>query len=196
MVLKPKFGIVDFWFRYEFQGRGSTHVHGFAWIDMTAAPELDVNTGDMASRQAYTSFWAHHVYAVNPEPNRQAPARRSRGVYNTSADELQNSVAHLSDVVNRTQVHACSEAYCQRRRKGAPDNAPKTCRFYFPRVTGPAVMTKDVRYSFLERVCRSRKKMLTLLTAKPELLDFCRRIQRLNDEPIQSYRSIGVARQY
>lgn len=38
-IMIPKFGIQDYWYRYEFQGRGSTHVHGFAWGDPAGMPE-------------------------------------------------------------------------------------------------------------------------------------------------------------
>jgi Helitron helicase-like domain at N-terminus len=31
-ILKPKFDVNDSWFHYEFQGRGSTHLHGFLWF--------------------------------------------------------------------------------------------------------------------------------------------------------------------
>lgn len=31
-VLKPIFGITDEWYRYEWQWRGSTHLHGLFWF--------------------------------------------------------------------------------------------------------------------------------------------------------------------
>jgi ATP-dependent DNA helicase PIF1 len=152
-VLIPKFGITDYWFRYEFQGRGSTHVHGFAWLDPSVAPEVQTAPLNEESRRQFTEFWSKHVFAVNPEPNRVPPARRSRGTYNTNTADLDNTFAALSDVVNRTQKHACTEAYCLRKRKraatDAPTDLPRQCRFYFPRATGPA-RTNKVRSFFLE----------------------------------------------
>jgi ATP-dependent DNA helicase PIF1 len=145
--MKPKFGIKDSWFRYEFQGRGSTHVHGFAWIDPAVAPALSANIDTEAGRHEFTQFWSHHVYAVNPDLDRQPPARRSRGVYNMSPNELENKKGQLSDVINRTQIHACSDAYCIRKRKRVEGQAdttdlPRVCRFHFPRPTGPANTSK------------------------------------------------------
>jgi hypothetical protein len=123
-VMIPKFGIRDHWFRYEFQGRGSTHVRGFAWLDSGVAPEVQTAPLNEESRRLFTEFWSKHVFAVNPEPNRQPPARRSKGTYNTSTTELSNTFEALSDVVNRTQKHACTEAYCLRKRKRAQTDAP------------------------------------------------------------------------
>lgn len=31
-VLMPEFGFTDFWYRYEWQARGSGHIHMMAWI--------------------------------------------------------------------------------------------------------------------------------------------------------------------
>jgi ATP-dependent DNA helicase PIF1 len=144
--MKPKFAITDYWHRYEFQGRGSTHVHGFAWIDPNAVPELSVPLNQDAHREAFTQFWSKHIFAINPEPDRQPPPRRSRGTYNTRTDELANSFSIVSDVVNRTQVHKCSDGYCQRKRKRddgtVAAGTPRTCRFYFPRTIGPATTNK------------------------------------------------------
>ena len=33
MVLKEKFNMVDFWSRYEWQDRGSSHSHGLFWFE-------------------------------------------------------------------------------------------------------------------------------------------------------------------
>lgn len=79
-VFKPKFGVTDSWFRYEFQGRGSTHVHGFAWIDPAIVPEVMGNLQEQVSREEFAQFWSKHVFAVNPDLQRQPPARREEAV--------------------------------------------------------------------------------------------------------------------
>lgn len=142
LVLQPIFGIQDYWHRYEFQGRGSTHVHGFAWIDETAAPEATISLDTEHNRALFTEFWKRHILAMNPEPGRQRAGKRTRGVYNMRSPELQNTLCQLSDSVNRTQVHVCSESYCLRCKKGAPPAAAKSCRFYFPRAVGEAETSK------------------------------------------------------
>lgn len=146
---------MDHWYRYEFQGRGSTHVHGFAWLDSSVAPEVALPLDAEENRVLFTQLWSRHIYALNPEPGRERAAKRSRGVYNMGSTELQNSVEHLSDVVNRTQIHTCSESYCLRRKKGALPDAPKVCRFYYPRSVGLAD-TNKVRFPFTYIISLSR----------------------------------------
>lgn len=136
------FGITDHWHRYEFQGRGSTHVHGFAWLDLTAAPEATIPLDSEARRALFTDLWKRHIYALNPEPGRLRAGKRTRGVYNTTTSELKNTIGQLSDVANRTQVHVCSKGYCLRYKKNAPAAAPKACRFYYPRAVGEAATNK------------------------------------------------------
>lgn len=41
-VVKPKFGVTDFWFRYEWQARGSTHAYGPFWIKDSPAAALEI----------------------------------------------------------------------------------------------------------------------------------------------------------
>ncbi|KAK5123451.1 hypothetical protein LTR85_002489 [Meristemomyces frigidus] len=55
-VFKPKFGVTDHWFQYEFQGRGNTHVHGFAWFDPEVAPKLFGDLDEAGDRAEYTRF--------------------------------------------------------------------------------------------------------------------------------------------
>jgi hypothetical protein len=38
IVLKKKFDLADFWCRYEWQGRGSSHSHGFYWFKEAPLP--------------------------------------------------------------------------------------------------------------------------------------------------------------
>lgn len=175
-VFKPKFGVTDAWFRYEFQGRGSTHVHGFAWIDPTVAPEIMANIQEAIGREQFTEFWSKHVFAVNPDLQRQPPARRSRGTYNTSSSELENKMGPLSDVVNRTQVHACSESYCKRKRKrgeGDVADLPKACRFHFPRSVGPASTNKVWLYFAMCCIPLQTKTLTRFQSRNPHYWTFC-----------------------
>ena len=125
-VLIPKFNVKDYWMRIEFQGRGSSHSHFFLWCE--GPPPFDVES--QAGRNQFAELWHRHVRAVNPEPERIS------GLYATSALqsddlELKNTMANLSDIVNRVQLHKCN-ASCQRRKKGAAEGE-EYCRFYFPR---------------------------------------------------------------
>lgn len=123
-VIKKKFSVQDHWFRYEWQQRGSGHIHGFLWLDN--APEASVKTQE--KRQALITFWEPHVSALTPNLN-QGPA-------GTHASELtfnlqENTDEALSACLNGFQRHTkCDDAYCLRRIKNTDQ---KKCRFNFPK---------------------------------------------------------------
>ncbi|KAM4067560.1 ATP-dependent DNA helicase PIF1 [Hirsutella rhossiliensis] len=66
IVLKQKFNLTDFWGRYEWQGRGSSHHHGLYWL--SGHPDLDPDNDQ--SREQFARIWGYHISAVNPEPQR------------------------------------------------------------------------------------------------------------------------------
>ena len=45
-VMKPYWGVRDFWYRKEFQGRGSDHVHGFFWLATDGNKRRRLNAPD------------------------------------------------------------------------------------------------------------------------------------------------------
>ncbi|KAJ6437024.1 hypothetical protein O9K51_10321 [Purpureocillium lavendulum] len=127
IVLKQKFNVTDFWNRYEWQGRGSSHCHGLYWMD--GAPNVDLENEHV--RQEFARVWSFHVTAFNPEPARV----QQQGEGNPLAvNPLQHPLTFqwLSQVLNRCQRHHCSEAYCLRKKKGSDQIS---CRFFFPRDT-------------------------------------------------------------
>ncbi|RYC77118.1 hypothetical protein BFJ63_vAg20008, partial [Fusarium oxysporum f. sp. narcissi] len=66
IVLKQKFNVTDYWNRYEWQGRGSSHCHGLFWMD--GAPSVDLENEH--TRKEFVRIWGSHVKALNPEPAR------------------------------------------------------------------------------------------------------------------------------
>ncbi|KAM4062398.1 PIF1-like helicase [Hirsutella rhossiliensis] len=103
IVLKQKFNLTDFWGRYEWQGRGSSHHHGLYWLN--GHPDLDPD--DDQSRERFARIWGYHVSAVNPEPQRiQAPGEGNPLIINLLQQPL--TVQFLSMVVNRVQRHRCN----------------------------------------------------------------------------------------
>ena len=38
-VMVPKFNIIDWWWRYEWQHQGSSHIHGFFWLKNAPSPD-------------------------------------------------------------------------------------------------------------------------------------------------------------
>ncbi|KJZ70452.1 hypothetical protein HIM_10154 [Hirsutella minnesotensis 3608] len=127
IVLKQKFNVTDFWNRYEWQGRGSSHCHGLFWMD--GAPSVDLEKEHV--RQEFARVWSFHVTAFNPEPGRV----QQQGEGNPLAvNPLQHPLTFqwLSQILNRCQRHHCSETYCLRKKKGSDEIS---CRFFFPRDT-------------------------------------------------------------
>ncbi|KAM4061825.1 ATP-dependent DNA helicase PIF1 [Hirsutella rhossiliensis] len=122
-VLKQKFNLTDFWGRYEWQGRGSSHHHGLYWL--SGHPDLDPDNDQ--SREQFARIWGYHVSAVNPEPQRiQAPGEGNPLIGNLLEQPL--TVQFLSMVVNRVQRHRCNN-YCMQLNKHTKQ---VECRFGFP----------------------------------------------------------------
>jgi hypothetical protein len=141
IVLKKKFNMVDFWSRFEWQGRGSSNSHGLYWFLGSPPPEMSTPE----SRAHFARVWGHHVTAVNPQPDQGADEGNP-----LSADPLETEVTWewLNRIVNRCQRHHCSSTYCLRVMKrdaerardaaGEADGEEQTppvptCRFLFPR---------------------------------------------------------------
>jgi ATP-dependent DNA helicase PIF1 len=146
MVMKPKFGIVDYWYRYEWQARGSPHTHGLFW--MAGSPCTPLQAAEEIER--FVQHWTDRVSAFNPEPERDR-APPGDGDPLISLGEAP-TFQLLSDIVNRVQRHKCSEAYCLRRRRhdGGGWSEEKYCRFYFPRPShDEAIVTHDFNPQYL-----------------------------------------------
>ncbi|KAH7465176.1 hypothetical protein FOMA001_g17302 [Fusarium oxysporum f. sp. matthiolae] len=127
IVLKQKFNVTDYWNRYEWQGRGSSHCHGLFWMD--GAPSVDLENEH--TRKEFVRIWGSHVTALNPEPARV----QQQGEGNPLAvNPLRHPLTFqwLSQILNRCQRHHCSETYCLRKKK---DLGEISCRFFFPRGT-------------------------------------------------------------
>lgn len=117
-VLMPKFGVLDYWYRYEWQSRGSGHVHGFLWVD----------TPSFEQEEAYLAHWGPLVTAMNPAgglpPASVHPC--SKPIHLRA-----NDVRGLAELLNRVERHTkCTRAYCLRQVKGSKT---QRCRFHFPR---------------------------------------------------------------
>ena len=128
-VLQKKFKIKDYWWRYEWQFRGSSHVHAFFWFEDAPAVE-SLNLEDPESVTAFIEFWDPLVSAWNPSQN--APKAT---VHPSARDlfEMNFTLRNLAQLLNRVQRHTtCTPSYCLRRPKGAPQDAPLVCRFKYP----------------------------------------------------------------
>lgn len=136
VVLVKKFNLEDWWDRYEWQGRGSSHNHGLNWFK--GAPEPDMSTSE--ARAEFARIWGYHVSAVNPEPDQIGHGGDGGNPLSVDALATQPTWQWLSSIVNRCQRHHCSNSYCLRRNKEAVRDAntralpppDPQCRFHFP----------------------------------------------------------------
>lgn len=136
IVLEQKFNLTDYWYRYEWQGRGSSHNHGLYWFDDSTLPNME-NAED---REQFAKIWGYHITSVNPKP--EEIGQGGEGDNPLSVDPLHTGVTWewLDRIVNRCQRHRCSSLYCLRinkkaadeaKEKGEPEPSP-ACRFFFP----------------------------------------------------------------
>jgi ATP-dependent DNA helicase PIF1 len=124
-TIKKVLPVADYWFRYEWQQRGSGHIHGFLWLRDHDPP----STVSEATRAKIVEYWFRHITAINPDSTLPL-----QGVNPASLPfSLQeNTESHLTHSLNRFQRHKiCTPSYCLRQPKGQPDTQPR-CRFHFP----------------------------------------------------------------
>ena len=154
-VLKAIFNVSDYWYRYEWQHRGSCHLHGILWLsdapnvenvqifkDNQMIDNSDLEDQSNPNQREYTDeafeimrYFDVHCSAINPNApidklvrevdSSQHPSRRR-----FSDVDKGNLLYDLSDLLNNFQRHTKCGDYCY-RYKGT-DPIPK-CRFKFPR---------------------------------------------------------------
>ena len=59
-VVKPQLDVVDYWWRFEWQHWGSSHIHGFLWLRNAPSVE-DLKLDDDQSVHQFVTFWDHLV---------------------------------------------------------------------------------------------------------------------------------------
>ena len=135
-------GVTDYWMRFEWQHRGSPHVHGLAWLPN--APDVtqllsSPDTTD-AVKAEITRYADGIVSTCNPAvlpdgsnlDNVPAP-KTDPHVCNQVYGNIQDFDQDLADLVATCQRHTrCSAAYCLRTRNGKQE-----CRFGYPKPLQP-----------------------------------------------------------
>jgi ATP-dependent DNA helicase PIF1 len=134
-VLKKKLKVKDYWWRYEWQFRGSSHVHCFFWLeDAPAVESLDLDNPESIS--TFVEFWDPLVSAWNP--SQEEPKAT---IHPSARDPLRMdyNFRDLAQLLNRVQQHTvCTPSYCLRRPKGALKDLPLICRFKYPQALANA----------------------------------------------------------
>jgi ATP-dependent DNA helicase PIF1 len=126
-VVCPYLGVTDHWFRYEWQHRGSGHVHCLFWTE--SAPALDPST--VEGRATFAAYWGERITAWNPDQLRLPDARNPASL---APSAVTNTSDQFAALLNRLQLHSkCRPSYCL-RTKGS---ANPQCRFFYPRPLAP-----------------------------------------------------------
>ena len=147
-------GALDFWLRFEWQHRGSPHVHGLAWLRNAPNFEETVEQGDEAAKHQLIEFIDKLVCTQNPGvlPDgsniASAPsAKLDPHVCSQSYSQIEEYNSDLTDLVATCQRHTCcSTSYCLRTKQGV-----QACRFGYPKPlqTDTAITYEDGTYDLL-----------------------------------------------
>ncbi|KAE8740593.1 hypothetical protein FOCC_FOCC013893 [Frankliniella occidentalis] len=125
-VVIKKYKVKDYWFRIEYQHRGSPHLHGVLWIEN--APDVtDLKNKSEEEQEQIVQYFADLVTAFHPNidqpPSLIHPCQKS-------LLDIEDLDVDLAEILNRVQRHTvCSRQYCVRKSK--KDKTMK-CRFNFP----------------------------------------------------------------
>ena len=123
----PGFEFTDHWYRYEWQHRGSGHVHGFLWL--RDGPNLeDKNLENPEHRRELADYFSKKVFAHTPIPNLPRPQINPCQLRRPTGDK--DNRTDVAEILNRCQRHSkCLATYCLRYNKRLKAMA---CRFGFP----------------------------------------------------------------
>lgn len=140
--------VADYWFRFEWQHRGSPHVHGVAWIQGAPDAEQVLASPDNNAKQHFIEYMDKIVNTMNPgvlpdgsDMDSAPPPQVNPHICNLPYAEVQNFDEDLISLVATCQRHTrCSASYCLRTSHGE-----QKCRFGYPKPLQPAttIATED-----------------------------------------------------
>jgi hypothetical protein len=101
-VLNPKWNLEDWWYRFEWQHRGSTHVHGIGKRKGAPSIDWDRMKEDEETMNNVVQYLDSLITTINtgldaPVPERHLCRKRSEEIH----DDLQDYI----DLVNKLQRH-------------------------------------------------------------------------------------------
>ena len=137
-ILKAK----DYWLRFEYQHRGSPHVHGVAWLEDAPDVEKVLASNDTESKEDMVRYIDTMITTINPavlsdgSNVSDAPLPKTNPhVCNKGYSEVEDHEQDLNDLIAtcHMQRHTrCSAAYCLRTKNGV-----QKCRFGYPKPLQP-----------------------------------------------------------
>ncbi len=132
-ILKAK----DYWLRFEYQHRGSPHVHGVAWLEDAPDVEKVLASEDLKELVMYINRTVITINpAVLPDGSNVSDApllKTNPHICNKAYSEVEDHQQDLNDLIATCQRHTrCSAAYCLRTKNGV-----QKCRFGYPKPFQP-----------------------------------------------------------
>ncbi|KAK3925970.1 LOW QUALITY PROTEIN: ATP-dependent DNA helicase pfh1 [Frankliniella fusca] len=126
-VVIKKYKVKDYWYRTEYQHRGSPHVHGVLWLE--GAPDvLNLPNATVEERDQIAQYFDELVSAFHPSLNTLRPSVHPSRKKLSEVEDLEEDLCHL---LNSVQMHSrCSQKYCLRKNK---KTKKIECRFKFPK---------------------------------------------------------------
>ncbi|XP_059064746.1 uncharacterized protein LOC131856825 [Cryptomeria japonica] len=133
-ILEKGMNIKDYWCRYEWQHRGSPHVHRFLWIN--GAPNMDnIDWSNEEEQKSAERYFHSIIHAWNP---REDPHQRNIHAFQNYLQHpcLKNTteladmdIDHdYEDILNYVERHTvCKEGVCLRKKQGR-----MVCRYNAP----------------------------------------------------------------
>ena len=146
--LVPLLGVEDFWYRYEWQARGSGHIHGFLGLkdapnpdeidfDLLKKPDVPIPNEQQEKMKRFMDYWDRIITASSPFP-RQDYNMPLIGDHPCSIprENLQNTKQELADLLNWVETQTkCMPGYCLVKRKVPGHQEPQAvCRFDYDAV--------------------------------------------------------------
>ena len=129
-------GATDYWFRFEWQHRGSPHIHGLAWLSGAPNVEHILASSNLTAHAEIIQYADAIISTINPAilpdgSNAQdaPPPKTNPHVCNQSYVEVEDFHQDLVDLVATCQRHTrCSASYCLRNYQGQ-----QKCRYGYPK---------------------------------------------------------------
>ena len=141
-------GATEYWLRFEWQHRGSPHVHGLAWLPDTPDVKQLKDTATDTLKEEVISHADQLVSTINPAVlpdgsnlSDAAPPKVDPHICNRPYRDMLDIDEDLADLVATCQCHTrCSASYCLRTKHGKQE-----CHFGYPKPLQPttAIVTED-----------------------------------------------------
>ena len=157
-VINPKFSVKDYWYRYEWQGRGSTHSHGLYYCENVPDPDVELASPNNSFRFArLAQYWGCYISGMHPEPVAEELVDEI-STLSLPFEAMQFDVRDLSSVLTRCYLHRCFAAYCLRKDT---TTGQEVCRFNapWPLLTQPAFLKAPGKSYYRLHPCRNHPRL-------------------------------------